>query len=77
MLDFYRLHIPRLTLLLKSVSLTCQRQKFFIRLNTLCQKPTVPEQGIGRDRCGHILCRFFISDMDDLEWDTISPCALF
>ena len=30
MLDFYRLHIPRLTLLLKSASLTYQRQKFFI-----------------------------------------------
>ena len=77
MLDFYRLHIPRLTLLLKSALQTCQHQKFFIRLNTLCQKLTVPKQGIGRDRRRHILCAFFISDMDGLERDTISPCALF
>ena len=56
---------------------TAQRQKFFIWLNTLCQKLTVPEQGIGRDRRRYILCRFFIRDMDDLERDTISPCALF
>ena len=36
-----------------------------------------PGTGIGRDRCRYILCRFFISDMDDPERDTISPCALF
>ena len=51
--------------------------EIFFWLNTLCQKPTVPEQGIGCDRRGYILRAFFVSDMDDLERDTISPCALF
>ena len=60
---------------LQSVLQARQRQEFFIRLNTLCQKLTVPEQGIGRDRCRYILRRFFVSDMDGLERNTVFLCC--
>ncbi|MGN8763614.1 hypothetical protein [Hornefia butyriciproducens] len=36
---------------LQSVLQVRQRQEFFIRLNTLCQKLTVPEQDLGRKGC--------------------------
>ena len=55
----------------KSVLQTSQRQKFFIWLNTLCQKLTVPKQSIGRDRCRYILCRFFISNVNNFERNTM------
>lgn len=55
----------------QSVLQARQQPGIFIRLNGLCQKLTVPEQGIGRDWCRYILHRFFISDMDGLERNTV------
>ena len=51
-----------------------QCQKFFIWLNALCQKLSIPEQGIGGDRCWYILRGFFVGDVDCLKWDPVFLC---
>ena len=50
---------------------SCQSQKLFIRLNALRQKPAVPEQRIGRDRRRHVLCGFFVGNVDNLERNAV------
>ena len=41
----------------------------------MCHKRSVPEEGIGGDRGGHILCIFLRRNMDGFQWDLVFLCG--
>ena len=49
----------------------CQRKKFFVRLNAVCDKFTVAKQSICSDRCRYIPGSFFVGDMNGFQRNAI------
>ena len=59
------------------IQLFCRQfQKFLVRLDALGHKLPIPEQCVCCDRCGHILCRLFLCNVDGFERDSMFLCSL-